>query len=243
MRLLGLIGGMSWESTAIYYRLLNEIARERLGGLHSARVLLWSVDFADIAALQHRGDWDAAGRLLTDAARRLEAAGAEALILCTNTMHKLAGTVEATAGIPLLHIADATGAAIVAAGCRRPALLATRFTMEEPLYADRLRHRFALAPLVPDEAGREAVHRIIYEELCRGIVSPGSKVPCLAAIDRLRREGADSVILGCTEITMLIGQADLDLPVFDTTRLHAEAAMAFALRQASGAEHALIGRS
>ena len=234
MRLLGLIGGMSWESTAIYYRHLNELARERLGGLHSARLLLWSVDFADIAELQHRGDWGTAGLMLGEAARKLEAAGAEALILCTNTMHKLAGTVQAAAGIPLLHIADATGAAIVAAGCRRPALLATRFTMEETFYAERLRRRFALEPLVPDAAGREAVHRIIYEELCRGIVSTGSKDTYLAAIDRLRRGGADSVILGCTEITMLIGQADLDLPVFDTTRLHAEAAMEFALSASPG---------
>ena len=170
MRLLGLIGGMSWESTAIYYRHLNELARDRLGGLHSARLLLWSVDFAEIADLQHRGEWAAAGEILADAARRLEAAGAEALVLCTNTMHKLADTVQGAVGIPLLHIADATGAAIVAAGCRRPALLATRFTMEQPFYADRLRERHALDPIVPDEPGRAMVHGVIYEELCRGVV-------------------------------------------------------------------------
>jgi aspartate racemase len=229
MRLLGLIGGMSWESTAIYYRLLNELTRERLGGLHSARLLLWSVDFAAIAELQHQGDWDTAGAVLTDTAGRLEGAGAQALVLCTNTMHKLADRVQGAVGIPLLHIADSTGAALVAAGCRRPALLATRFTMEEPFYADRLRTRYGLDPILPDWAGRKVVHGIIYEELCRGVVRPESKARYLAEIGRLRQKGADAVILGCTEIGMLIGQADLELPVFDTTRLHAEAAMDFAL--------------
>ena len=229
MRLIGLIGGMSWESTAIYYRLLNEAARARLGGLHSARLLLWSVDFAEVAELQHRGDWDAAGDLLAEVSRRLERAGAEVLVLCTNTMHKLAGRIEGATDIPLLHIADPTGAALAAAGCRRPALLATRFTMEEPFYAERLRARFGLEPIVPDEAGRAMVHGVIYEELCRGVVRAESKARYLQEIDRLRAAGADSVILGCTEIGMLIGQDDLDLPVFDTTRLHAEAAMEFAL--------------
>ena len=229
MRLLGLIGGMSWESTAIYYRLLNEIARERLGGLHSARVLLWSVDFAEVAELQHRGDWAAAGDLLAEAARRLEGAGAEALVLCTNTMHKLADELQGAVRIPLLHIADATGAALTAARRRRPALLGTRFTMEQPFYAERLRARYGLEPMVPDEAGRAMVHDVIYEELCRGIVRAESKERYLAEIRRLRAAGADAVILGCTEIVMLIGQDDLDLPVFDTTRLHAEAAMDVAL--------------
>ena len=232
MRLLGLIGGMSWESTAIYYRLLNELARERLGGLHSARLLLWSVDFAEIAALQHRGDWDEAGMRLADAARRLEGAGAEALVLCTNTMHKLADTVQAAVGIPLLHIADATGAAIAASGCRHPALLATRFTMEQDFYARRLRTAYGLEPLIPDEPGRAMVHGIIYEELCRGVVRQESKARYLEEIERLRMAGADCVILGCTEIGMLIGQGDLDLPVFDTTALHAAAAMEFALATA-----------
>jgi aspartate racemase len=189
--------------------------------LHSARLLLWSVDFAEVAALQHRGDWQEA--------RRLEAAGAEALVLCTNTMHKLADNVQAAVMIPLLHIADATGSAVAAAGCRRPALLATRFTMEQPFYVARLRARHGVDPIVPDEAGRSLIHDIIYDELCRGVVRPESKQRCLDEIDRLRGEGADSVILGCTEITMLIGQEDLDLPVFDTTRRHAEAAMNFAL--------------
>ena len=229
MRLLGLIGGMSWESTAIYYRHLNELVRERLGGLHSARLLLWSVDFAEIAALQHDGRWDEAGERLIEAARRLEAAGAAGLVLCTNTMHKLADRLQAAVGIPLLHIADATGEAIAAAGCSRPALLATRFTMEQPFYAGRLRERFGLDPLVPDEAGRAEIHRIIYEELCRGVVTDASRRAALRSIDRLRDQGADSVILGCTELTMLLGPADVELPVFDTTRLHAEAAADFAL--------------
>jgi aspartate racemase len=228
MRTLGLIGGMSWESTAIYYRHLNELARERLGGLHSARLLLWSFDFADVAERQHAGDWAGAADLLVDAARRLERGGAEALVLCTNTMHKLADEVQAAMPIPLLHIADATAAAVQGTGCRRPALLATRFTMEQGFYRERLRDRHGLETVVPDEAGRAVVHGIIYEELCRGVVRPESKAAYLDEIGKLRRQGADGVILGCTEITMLIGQADLDLPVFDTTRLHAEAAIDFA---------------
>lgn len=229
MRTLGLLGGMSWESTAIYYRYLNELARERLGGLHSARLLLWSADFAEIAELQHEGNWAEAGARLADAARTLAKAGAEALVLCTNTMHKIADTVQAAVDVPLLQIADATGAAVTAGGCRRPALLATRFTMEQAFYLDRLRDGYGLAPVVPDEPERAMVHGIIYEELCRGIVRPESKARYLSEIEHLRRAGADSVIFGCTEIGMLIGQADLDLPVFDTTRLHAERAMDFAL--------------
>jgi aspartate racemase len=229
MRTLGLIGGMSWESTAIYYRHLNELARERLGGLRSARLLLWSFDFADIAERQHAGDWTGAADLMIDAARRLERGGAEALVICTNTMHRMAGAVQAAVPLPLLHIADATAEAVRRAGCRRPALLATRFTMEEDFYKGRLRDRHGIEPIVPDAAGRAMVHGVIYEELCRGVVRPESKAGYLALIERLRAAGADGVILGCTEITMLIGQADLDLPVFDTTRIHAEAAMDFAL--------------
>ncbi|HZH26730.1 MAG TPA: aspartate/glutamate racemase family protein [Azospirillaceae bacterium] len=232
MRTLGLIGGMSWESTAIYYRHLNEIARDRLGGLHSARLLLWSFDFDEVAARQHAGDWTGAAALLADAARRLEGAGAEALVICTNTMHMLAEEVQAAAAVPILHIADATAAAIRRTGSRRPALLATRFTMEQPFYRERLRTRHGLDVLVPDEADRVEVHRIIYDELCRGTVRPEAKAAYLRVVDRLRTAGADGVILGCTEITMLIGQDDTDLPVFDTTRIHAEAAMDFALAAA-----------
>ena len=206
MRMLGLIGGMSWESTAIYYRHLNELARERLGGLHSARLLLWSFDFAEIAELQHRGDWAAAGELLADAARRLEAAGAEALVLCTNTMHKLADTIQAAVGIPLLHIADATGAAIAAAGCRRPALLATRFTMEQPFYARppaRTGTRWSRSS--PTRRGGRWCTGSSTRNSAAASSAPNSK----ATLPRARStgcamRGADGVILGCTEITMLI---------------------------------------
>lgn len=230
MKTLGLIGGMSWESTAIYYRLLNEIVRERLGGLHSAELLLHSFDFAPIAAHQAAGEWDKAAAMLVTAARGLEAAGAKGLLICTNTMHRMADEVQATVSIPLIHIADATAGAIVAAGRKRPALLATRFTMEQDFYKGRLAGKYELEPIVPEAAGRDMVHRVIYEELCRGIVSPDSKAAYVAEVARMQHaDGVDSIIMGCTEITMLIGQDDFDLPVFDTTRIHAEAAVAFAL--------------
>ena len=230
MKTLGLLGGMSWESTAIYYRLLNEIVRERLGGLHSAELLLWSFDFAKIAERQHAADWQGAGVLLVEAARKLEAGGAQGLLVCTNTMHKLADEVQAAVSIPLIHIADATAAAVKDAGIKRPALLATRFTMEQDFYKGRLVEKYGLQPVVPDQAGRDMVHRVIYDELCQGIVSGPSKAAYLDEVARLRRDDKiDGVIMGCTEITMLIGQSDFDIPVFDTTRLHAEAAVDFAL--------------
>ncbi|ESX26079.1 MULTISPECIES: aspartate/glutamate racemase family protein [unclassified Mesorhizobium] len=230
MKTLGLIGGMSWESTAIYYRLLNEIVRERLSGLHSAKLLLYSFDFAEIADRQHHGDWDSAGVLLADAARKLEAGGAEGLLICTNTMHKLADRVQAAVSIPLIHIADATAVAVKGAGVKRPALLATRFTMEQDFYKGRLREKYGLQPVVPDQAGRDMVHQVIYDELCRGIVNAASKAAYIDEVARLRRdEKIDGVIMGCTEITMLIGERDFDIPVFDTTRIHAEAAVAFML--------------
>ncbi|TIW25283.1 MAG: aspartate/glutamate racemase family protein [Mesorhizobium sp.] len=230
MKTLGLIGGMSWESTAIYYRLLNEIVRERLGGLHSAKLLLWSFDFAEIAERQHAGDWEGAAALLVEAARRLEAGGAEGLVICTNTMHKLADAVQAAISNPLIHIADATGRAVVEAGVSRPVLLATRFTMEQDFYKSRLVDKYGLEPVVPDQAGREMVHKVIYDELCQGIVRRESKSAYLDEVGRMRRtDQVDSVIMGCTEITMLIGQGDFDVPVFDTTRIHAEAAVDFAL--------------
>ena len=238
MKTLGLLGGMSWESTAIYYRHLNEIARERLGGLHSAKLLMWSFDFAEVAERQHAGDWPGAVALLVAAARRLKAGGAEALVICTNTMHIGADEVQAAASLPVIHIGDATAEAIREAGCRRPILLATRFTMEREFYTGRLRDRHGLEVLVPDEADRAEVHRIIYEELCRGIVRPEAKAAYLEVIERLRRRGGEGVILGCTEITMLLEPHDLSLPMFDTTRIHAEAAMRFALgdeRASSGA--------
>ncbi|MGX5845460.1 aspartate/glutamate racemase family protein [Mesorhizobium sp. PL10] len=231
MKTIGLLGGMSWESTAIYYRLLNEIVRDWLGGLHSAKLLLHSFDFAEIAERQHHGDWDGAGVLLVDAARKLEAGGAEGLMICTNTMHKLADQVQAAVSIPLIHIADATAVAVKGAGVKRPALLATRFTMEQDFYKGRLTEKYGLQPVVPDQAGRDMVHRVIYDELCQGTVSAPSKAAYIDEIARLRRnEKIDGVIMGCTEITMLIGQSDFDIPVFDTTRIHAEAAVAFMLQ-------------
>ncbi|MBF9232339.1 aspartate/glutamate racemase family protein [Microvirga alba] len=230
MKTLGLIGGMSWESTAIYYRHINEITRQRLGGLHSARLLLWSFDFAKVAERQHVGDWQGAADLMIEAARKLEDGGAEGLVICTNTMHRMANEVQAAISIPLLHIADATAKAIVSAGVKRPALLATRFTMEQDFYKERLRAGYGIDAVVPDERGRAIIHRVIYEELCLGIVSESSKAAYLSEIERLRREnGADGVIMGCTEITMLIGQGDVDIPVFDTTLLHAGSAVDFAL--------------
>jgi aspartate racemase len=232
MKTLGLIGGMSWESTAIYYRGLNEGAKLRAGGLSSAPLLLWSFDFAGIAALQAAGEWQRLSALMIDAARRLESAGAEALVICSNTMHKMAPELAGAIGIPLLHIADATAPAIKQTSSRRPLLLATGFTMEQDFYKGRLARDHGIQAMVPDDSGRALVHRVIYEELCRGIVSAPSKEACLSVIAKARDEGADSVILGCTEICMLLGPGDSDLPMFDTTAIHIEAALEFALRGA-----------
>ena len=226
MRRLGILGGMSWESSAVYYRLLNEGIRARRGGLASARLVLGSVDFSAVAAMQAEGRWDEAGALLAGEAKALEAAGAEALLLATNTMHKLAPEIASAISVPFLHIADPLARAIRAAGSHSPLLLATRFTMEEPFYRDYLGDRHGIAVRVPDEAGRIAIHRIIYEELCRGIVSPASKAEALALA---ARAGGDGLIFGCTEITLLLSTADFSLPVFDTTALHVEAGLDFAL--------------
>lgn len=228
MKTIGLIGGLSWESTATYYRLLNEAVRGRLGGLHSAKLLLWSFDFAEIEALQAQGDWQAATALMADAARRLERGGAACLVICSNTMHRMAAEVEAATALPLIHIADATATAIRASRSRRPLLLATRYTMEQPFYKARLAERHGIQALIPDEASRTTVHRIIYDELCRGIIRPESKAAYLEVVARGRAQGADGVIFGCTEVGMIIAAEDFDIPVFDTTLLHAEAAIAFA---------------
>ncbi|MGE3364262.1 MAG: aspartate/glutamate racemase family protein [Rhizobiaceae bacterium] len=231
MKTLGLIGGMSWESTAIYYRLMNEMVRERLGGVHSAKLLLWSFDFFDVAERQHAGDWAGATAIMIDAARKLEGAGAEAVVICTNTMHRMADDVQAAISIPIIHIADATAEAMKKAGVSKPILLATRFTMEEHFYKGRLAEKHDIQPVVPDADGRDAVHRIIYEELVRGVVRQESKTEYERLVARMRSEhDVDSLIMGCTEITMLIGQADFDVPVFDTTAIHAQAAVEFALR-------------
>lgn len=229
MRTIGLIGGMSWESTAIYYRLVNERVRARAGGLHSARVLLWSFDFDDIAALQAKGDWRGAGNLLGDAARGLEKAGADLLVLCTNTMHKVSDAITGAVRLPFLHLADVTASAVKAAGCTKPLLLATRYTMEDDFYVGRLRDGHDVAAIVPDADGRTTVHDIIYSELCRGVVSDASRETLRGIIAQAKADGADGVILGCTELGMILSQDDCDVPVFDTTRLHADAAVDFAL--------------
>ncbi|RST05326.1 aspartate/glutamate racemase family protein [Streptomyces sp. WAC05374] len=228
MRTIGLIGGMSWESSAEYYRLLNELVRERLGGLHSARCILHSVDFAEIERLQVSGEWEQAGEVLAEAARGLAAAGADLLLICTNTMHKVAGQVESAVPVPLLHLGDATAEAVRAAGLRTVGLLGTAFTMEQTFYRDRLAEH-GLTVLVPEAEGRAEVHRIIYEELCLGLVKDASRAAYQRVIDQLVADGAEGVVLGCTEIELLIGQEHSPVPVFPTTRLHAEAAVTAAL--------------
>ncbi|MFB7381789.1 aspartate/glutamate racemase family protein [Kitasatospora purpeofusca] len=228
MKTIGLLGGMSWESTATYYRLLNELTRDRLGGLHSAKCVLYSVDFAEVERLQVAGEWEAAGRLLAEAARAVEAAGAELLLICTNTMHKVADQVAGAVSVPLLHLADATAAAVLAAGVTRVGLLGTAFTMEQDFYRDRLASH-GLDVLVPDPAGRALVHRVIYEELCLGVVREESRAEYRRVIAELVAEGAQGVILGCTEIELLVGPGDSAVPVFPTTRIHAEAAVTAAL--------------
>lgn len=228
-RVVGLIGGMSWESSGLYYTLLNQAVARELGGLHSARCLLSSVDFAEVEAMQVAGDWDAAGRLLAGVARGLQAAGADLLVLCTNTMHKVADAIEDAVDIPLLHLADCTADAVRAAGLDTVGLLGTAFTMEQRFYRDRLTGH-GLTVLVPGDDDRAEVHRVIYDELCRGVVDAGSRRRFGQIIDRLAAAGAQGVVLGCTEIELLIGPEDSSLPVFPTTRLHVEAAVAAALR-------------
>ena len=231
MTLLGVLGGMSWKSTAEYYRLLNKIYAERRGGLHSAPLLLHSVDFAPIAAMQKAGDWDGAAKVLTDAAQGLERAGAGAILLATNTMHKVAPQLEAAVEMPLLHIVDGTAKAIRAAGLQRVGLLATAFTMEQDFYVGRLREKFGIETLVPEADERAEVHRIIYDELCRDVVREDSRAIYRRIMAKLVERGAQGLILGCTEITLLVGAADTTVPVFDTTRLHAEAAVEWLLQQ------------
>ncbi|WP_421313102.1 aspartate/glutamate racemase family protein [Aeromonas sp. 603404] len=229
MKCIGLLGGMSWESTVSYYQALNRGVRAQLGGLHSARVLLNSVDFAGIERLQHAGDWPATARLLAAEARKLQDGGADFLLIGTNTMHKVAPEIEAAIDIPLLHIADATAAKLRADGITRVGLLGTRFTMEQDFYKGRLQDRFGLAVLVPAEAERERVHRIIYDELCLGEIRESSRAEYLAIIEALVDAGAEAVILGCTEIALLVGDARAAVPLYDTTAIHAEAAVALAL--------------
>ena len=229
MRTTGLIGGMSWESSAEYYRIVNETVKARLGGLHSAQVLLYSVDFAAIEELQHAGEWDRAADILVDAARRLERGGADFIVLCTNTMHKVADQIAGAVAIPFVHIADPTAAQIKAAGFTTIGLLGTRFTMEQDFYRGRLTGQHGLAVLVPDDADRAVIHRVIYDELCLGTIRDDSRDAYRAIMARLVAQGAQAIILGCTEIMLLVGDGDATVPLFDTTRLHAETAAALAL--------------
>ncbi|MBW2129340.1 MAG: aspartate/glutamate racemase family protein [Deltaproteobacteria bacterium] len=234
MKTIGLIGGMSWESSALYYRIINERVREKLGGLHSSRSILYSVDFSEIEELQHSGRWDETTEILAEAAGSLERAGAHFFLICTNTMHIKADEIEARVQIPLLHIADATGERLRAEGLHRVGLLGTRFTMEKDFYRGRLSDRYALDVLIPPEEDREIVHRVIYNELCRGVVNSSSREAYRQIIKGLVRRGAEGIILGCTEIGMLVGQQESLVPVFDTTRIHASAAVDLALDEQQG---------
>ncbi len=229
MKTIGLIGGMSWESSAEYYRIINETVRERLGGLHSAKIVMYSVDFAEIQSLQRQGRWEEATQQMIDAARRVESGGADCLLICTNTMHKMADDVQQHITIPLLHIADATAMSIKARGLSRVGLLGTRFTMEEDFYRGRLVSRRGLDVIIPNDEERGIVHRIIYDELCRGEIRPSSKAQYVRIMENLVRNGAEGIILGCTELGLLISEADSEVPLFDTAKIHAIAAVEFAL--------------
>ena len=228
MKTIGLLGGMSWESTVLYYQQINRGVKARLGSLHSAKIVLYSVDFYEIEVLQHRGDWEAAGTMLAEAGRSLQVAGADILLICTNTMHKVAPTIAAAIDIPILHIADATAKVIKAQGLGPIGLLGTQFTMEQAFYKELL-HQHGLTVLIPEAAERAIVHRVIYEELCLGKVESASRNEYLKIIDRLKAKGAEGIIAGCTEITILVKQPDLDIPLLDTTAIHAAAAVDFAL--------------
>jgi len=229
MKTIGLLGGMSWESTALYYRILNEEVKGALGGLHSARVVLYSVDFAEIEKLQSTGRWDEAGAQLAQAAQALARAGADFLVLATNTMHKVAPQIQQAVDIPLLHIADATGERIRDSGLKKIGLLATRFTMEEAFYRGRLADGYGLEVVTPDRADRELVHQVIYQELCQGVVNAESRLKFRNVMAKLTAQGAEGIILGCTEITMLVNAEDASVPLFDTTLIHAQSAIRYAL--------------
>jgi len=229
MKTIGLIGGMSWESSVKYYRIINERVRERLGGLHSAKSLMYSVDFGEIEKLQRQGKWEELTSLMIAAAKNLEKGGADFILICTNTMHKMADAVQKNIGIPLLHIADATAEKVKPAGIRKIGLLGTLFTMEESFYKGRLTDKYGLLVLIPERAERELVHRVIFEELCVGEIKQASKEHYIQIMNRLAENGAEGIILGCTEIGLLVGDKDARVPLFDTTVIHAEAAVEYAL--------------
>ncbi|MBD1557099.1 aspartate/glutamate racemase family protein [Vibrio sp. S9_S30] len=229
MKVIGMIGGMSWESTTSYYRAINTLTNQRLGGFHSAKICLYSVDFAEIEALQRAGEWSKMADILSNAATSLESAGAECILICTNTMHKVAPEVQSSVSIPLIHIADPTGNALVSNGITKVGLLGTRFTMEQAFYRERIEKKFGVSVVVPNERQQADVHRVIYEELCHGQILDASKSIYLDVIDALSEQGAQAIILGCTEIALLVKPSDTAIPLYDTTHLHAQSAVEFAL--------------
>lgn len=229
MKTIGLIGGMSWESSSAYYRIINETVKARLGGLHSAKSVMVSVDFAEIEVFQREGKWAEAAQMLANTAKNLENAGADFVVLCTNTMHKAADEIQASISIPFLHIADATAQQVKDAGIHKIGLLGTRFTMQEDFYKGRLSERYGLTVMIPDAPAREIIHRVIYDELVLGKIEPQSKEAYIRIIEQMIRDGAEGVILGCTEIGLLIHPEDSQVPLFDTTQIHAEAAVEYAL--------------
>ena len=230
MRTIGLIGGMSWNSSLEYYRIINESIQEQLGGLHSAKCILYSVDLGELGKLQREGKWEELAGLMVEAAERLQGAGADCIVICTNTMHKLADDIESSINIPLLHIADATGDEIRKSGLSRVALLGTKFTMEEDFYKTRLEQKYGVEVVIPGQKERQAIHNVIYDELCLGVIKQSSAEMVTAVIGGLVASGAEGVILGCTELPLLIRQESVEVPVFDTTAIHAQAAVDFALR-------------
>lgn len=230
MKIIGLIGGMSWKSSAEYYRIINEKIKEKLGGLHSAKTLMYSVDFEEIERLQHQGKWQELTEIMINAAKRLENGGADFIVICTNTMHKMADEIQENTKIPLLNIADATAEKVKNRGIKKVGLLGTKFTMEEDFYKGRLIDKYGLQVLIPNENDRQNVHDVIYKELCLGIVNPESKEKFVEIIKKLVSDGAEAVILGCTEIPLLIKQDDVEIPIFDTTRIHAEAAVEWSIK-------------
>ena len=231
MKTIGLIGGMSWESSSEYYKIINETVKERLGGLNSAKCIMYSVDFEEIASLQHQGKWEELTKLMINFAQQLERAGADFIVICTNTMHKMAPEIQDNINIPLLHIADATAERIIEQGLRKPGLLGTKFTMEEDFYKKRLKEKYSIDVLIPSSADREIIDSVIYNELCMGIVKQSSRDKFKEIIKNLVSIGADGMILGCTEIPLLISQKDVEVPLFDTTTIHSKAAVAFALNE------------
>lgn len=230
MKTIGLLGGMSWESTALYYKSINEGIKHELGGLHSAKISLYSVNFEEIEKLQHQGKWDETAVILANAAKSVEAAGADFLLICTNTMHKVAPEIQANISIPILHLADATALRLQAAGIKKVGLLGTRFTMEQDFYKNRLVEQFGIDVIVPNDKDRTVIHDVIYKELCLGQINSDSKTNYLAIVNRLHQQGAEAVIMGCTEITLLINQKDTSVPLYDTTAIHAEEAVKLALQ-------------